>query len=172
MPTPTTPTTAPESAPKEPEKAAASKPSTAELARATMFAKLGRDVKLLGEKVDGITDFIPRSFDMVKGKMEALEDDSKWVRTVLFKGKADVEEMEEMNKKFIERYERLEQKNKQMEEKMKNMEEKMEKMEMMEEKLQKVEEMEEKLQKMEEKYETMLEKVKKNEEWIEGVRNL
>jgi DNA repair ATPase RecN len=120
-----------------------------------MFAKLGREVKFLSEKLDGITEFIPRSFDMVKSKMEALEDDSKWVRTVLFKGKADVEEMEEMNEKFMKRYERLEQKNKQMEEKMKKMEE-----------------MEEKLQKMEEKYENMLEKVKKNEDWIEGVKRL
>jgi DNA repair ATPase RecN len=151
-----------QSAPKEPEEAASKKPSAAEIARAALFAKLGREVKFLAEKMDGITDFSPRSFDVVKSKMDALEDDSKWVRTELFKGKADVEDMEKMNEKFIQRYERLEQKNKQMEEKMKKMEEKMEKMEMMEEKL----------QKMEEKYVTMLEKFKKNDEWIEGVRKL
>jgi hypothetical protein len=38
---------------KEPEKTDASKPSAAELARAALLAQLGREVKFLGEKVDG-----------------------------------------------------------------------------------------------------------------------
>jgi flagellar capping protein FliD len=117
-----------------------------------LFAQLGREVKFLSEKVGGITDFIPRGFDMVRGKMGILEDENKYLRTELFRTTAECED----------RYERLEQKHEKLEEKYKKMEEKMKKMEVMEEKL----------QKMEEKYGNMLEKVKKNEEWIEGVKKL
>jgi flagellar capping protein FliD len=110
-----------------------------------LFAQLGREVKFLSEKVGGITDFIPRGFDMVRGKMGILEDENKYLRTELFRTTAECED----------RYERLEQKHEKLEEKYKKMEV-----------------MEEKLQKMEEKYGNMLEKVKKNEEWIEGVKKL
>jgi flagellar capping protein FliD len=110
-----------------------------------LFAQLGREVKFLSEKVGGITDFIPRGFDMVRGKMGILEDENKYLRTELFRTTSECED----------RYERLEQKHEKLEEKYKKMEV-----------------MEEKLQKMEEKYGNMLEKVKKNEEWIEGVKKL
>jgi hypothetical protein len=88
--------TAQESAPKEPEKTTASKPSSAEIARATMFAKLGREVK---------------------DNMEILEDENKEVRTELFKTKADVEDMEEMDEKFMKRNQKLEQKHEEVEQK-------------------------------------------------------
>jgi hypothetical protein len=105
----------PASAPKKPEEATAEMPSPAGITRAALFAQLGREVKFLREKVDGISDFVPRGFDMVRGKMDILEDENKWVRTELFNTTADVEDMEEENEKFIERYERLEQKHDELE---------------------------------------------------------
>jgi hypothetical protein len=111
-----------QSAPKKPEEAIAEKPSPAEIARAAQFAQLGREVKFLGEKVDGITDFIPRGFDMVRGEMGILEDENKWMKTELFKTKADVEDMEEENEKFMKRYQKLEQKHEKLEEKYKKTE--------------------------------------------------
>jgi hypothetical protein len=114
-------TTAPQSALKKPEEATAKKSSPAEIARAALFAQLGREVRFLGEKVDGIIDFAPRGFDMVRGKMGILEDENKYTRTELFKTKAEMEEMEERNEKFMKRYEKMEQKHEKLEPKEKKM---------------------------------------------------
>jgi hypothetical protein len=108
--------TAQQSAPKKPEEA------TAEIARAALFAQLGPEVKFLGEKVDGITEFVSRDFDMVRGKMGILKDENKWMRTELCKTKADVEDMEEENEKFMKRYQKLEQEHEELEQKEEKME--------------------------------------------------